>query len=250
MTAVKRLAGEKLKMFEALAAYANMGSTPADWKKFRLMYPDFFPNIPEESANASPPRWSSRFKDLTEWMYGYAEECFEAEKRAPASSPSEFCLPPLLPPLLWYRNRLRSVWANNDQHAYSLAVLLGFEEEARRIESENWDDIDSEPTMRPGDIPGQRHPHSMGLPQGRPLLNGVSGEIRWEFGCDLQRGVYELMKERWRAKICTICGRYFIAMKTAQKMCSGQCSGEAARDRALTWWNEQGKKRREKARTK
>ena len=233
MRVSKHLA-DKMRSFEALAAYANMGDQPGEWKKFRLMYPDFFP-VTSGFAQKG-------FENLDSWMYDFADEWHK-----------DFSdLPPgviLLPPLLWYRNRLRAVWARNDQHGYCLAILLGFEDEAAEIAAEHRGEVSFEPIARPFVVPGQpiAKEKSHGLPQGRPAINGVTGAITWEFGCEIQRAVYELMQERWRAKICPQCGRYFVAMKTAQKVCSAACSGDAARKRALTWWNQTGRKRRARA---
>ena len=231
MRASKRLAKDKLKMFEALAAYANIGDGPEDWNRFRLMYPDFFP-------------WTSGFKhegfkNLDDWMYSFAAEWHK--------NLSGF---PVLPPLLWYRNRLRSVWARTDRHGYGLAILLGFEKEATNIAAAHRGEMAFEQIARPALIPGQpvAREESHGLPQGRPIIDGVTGRITWVFGCQIQQAVYELMSERWRAKICPLCGKFFVAMKTAQKLCSVRCADDAARMRALTWWNEAGKDRRAKAR--
>jgi hypothetical protein len=110
-----------------------------------------------------------------------------------------------IPPLLWYRNRLRAVWAGNDQHGYGLAVLLGFEREAKNIGKEHPGEIYSDALVSPMLVPGQPTNRSKqdttgGLPQGRPVINGVTGEIGWEFGCALQQGVYDLMQNRWRAE--------------------------------------------------
>jgi len=224
MTPSNRLAKEKMRLFEALAAYANIGDTPAEWKRFRLMYADFFP------------------QELGQWMYEGAEEWHslpEAVRR-------------YLPPLLWYRNRLRSVWASTDQHGYSLAILLGFEREAEKIAADHRGEIGYEGLLsRALSVPGRTladlsDGRVKGLPQGNAVINGVTGQIQWEFGCTLQQAIYELMQERWRTKICPQCGKFFVAMKTAQKLCSVRCSDETKRGRALTWWNDKGIERRAK----
>lgn len=234
-------------MFEALAAYARMGDRPEDWQKFRLMYPDFFP------SSSSQFKWPG-FRDLTEWMYTFAE----------AWSKDYADLPPErrpLPPLLWYRNRLRAVWSRNDQHGYNLAILYGLEREAKRIAKEHPGEVNYDMLVSPALIPGPsvaaalsqlalsqfgQADTSGGLPPGRPVINGVSGEIIWEFGCAMQEAVYALMQHRWRAMICPKCGRYFIADKTAQKVCRVRCAEEIKRERALNYWNEKGRKRRAK----
>lgn len=227
-------------MLEALAAYANMGDTPEDWQRFRLMYPDFFPSAPSQIS------WAG-FRNLTEWMYAFADVW---EKNF-ADLPSDRRP---LPPLLWYRNRLRAIWARNDQHGYSLAVLLGFEKEAKKILAEHPGEIPYDIIARPLAIPGQHFipdkQESEGLPQGRPIINGVTGEIRWEFGCEMQQAVYELMQNRWRAKVCPTCGRFFIAGKNAQNFCSIPCSSERKRERSRMWWNAEGSKKRSKAKAR
>jgi hypothetical protein len=220
--------------FEALAAFANLGDTPEAWRKFRLMWPDFFPSTPSQSPKA-------RFRTLTEWIYGFAEEwATDIANLPPERRP--------LPPLLWYRNRLRSVWTRNDPHGYGLAILFGFEQEAKAILSDHPEEVPFEMVCRPLFIPGQplipSKQESEGLPQGRPLINGVTGEIHWKFGCDLQQAVYELMQCRWRAKVCPVCGRYFIAAKTATQYCSTRCTTSAKNERALDWWNLKGDSKR------
>lgn len=94
-------------------------------------------------------------------------------------------------------------------------------------------------------IPGQpldpdRQTTLAGLPPGRPIVDGVSGEITWEFGCALQQSVFELMQQRWRAMVCPECGKFVLADKTRQTYCSSACSGAAKRKRALDYWNRKG----------
>jgi hypothetical protein len=242
MKVSNRLARDsKEAMVEALAAYANMGDTPADWKKFRLMYPDFFPMV---------PGWKQKegFQDLDTWMYDFAERWHRDFSDLPPDR-----LP--LPPLLWYRNRLRTVWAKIDRRGYSLAVLLGFEDEAQRIGKEHPTEVIVEPRVQPSLVPGKSLVERFDVfPQGKPIISGFTGElrweIRWEFGCLFQQALYELMLQPWRAKICPKCGRFFVALKSAQTFCSVSCSDDAKRERALNWWNEKGSKRRSKARAK
>lgn len=215
-----------------------MSDEPADWQKFRLQYPGFFPPT-------SPSFNLPGHGDLTEWMYALADEWhkFPTEQKQR-----------ILPPLLWYRNRLRSVWAKTDRHGYSLAILLGFDSEAKVIAAQHPGETGCESLYRTALVPGRNASDSLncatgGLPQGKPVVNGITGQIQWAFGSNLQSAVYQLMQERWRAKICPQCEKYFVAMKTAQKVCSPQCSIETKRERARTWWTETGSERR-KARTR
>lgn len=267
MKHAKRLARrEREPLFEVLAAFANMGDTPAEWRKFRLKNPNFFPAT---RAGHAPPG----FRSLDEWFYTFSEEW----ARDFADSPI-----PLLPPLLWYRNRLRNVWARKDPHGYNLAVLLGREQEAKQIAKQH-PDIQAEGIVRPLMIPGQMVTAALaqdashglpathavaqlltgtglarlsedsalqGLPVGELVINGKAGTLTWQFGCDLQRGLYELMQERWRAKTCAQCGRYFVADKTARIVCSTACSGERRSGQKLKWWNRKGKEWRAKRQAK
>jgi hypothetical protein len=227
MRVANRQAGlNRDQQFEALAAYANMGDSPEEWRKFRLKFPRFFPTASHKVS-------FSQFSNLSDWLYDSAENWRETN---------------LLPgytttPLLWYRDILRAVWAGNDQTGAGLYVLYGFEKKT------NPTDIPVNLALiRPMFIPGESSDPSEqqtgGLPQGEPSINGVTGEIKWNFGCDFQQSVFELMHVRWRARICRQCGRYFVADKTAQAFCSTKCSGKARGERALDYWNREGTKKR------
>lgn len=241
----QRLARQRRKKFEALAAYANMRDKPEAWDSFRVRYPEFFPVAPSGFR-------SKGFENLSALMYDFAISWhnefidYEAGRN-------------VLPPLLWYRNRLRAVWSRNDHHGYNLAILLGFEEEAKRIAAEHPGEVASDLVIRPLAIPGQPFnplkQQSEGLPPGRPIINGVTGDIGWKFGCELQQSVHELMHERWRTKICPQCGKFFVALTTAQKLCSDDCSNAAIQKRSKDWWwdnkaKDRGANAKSKARTK
>jgi hypothetical protein len=88
-----------------------------------------------------------------------------------------------------------------------------------------------------------------GLPAGKPVLDGNTGIISWEFGCEFQHAVYDLMQDRWRAMVCPECGKYFVAEKTAQKYCSPECWGKRKKEQALAYYNRKGKLARQKAKT-
>jgi hypothetical protein len=234
MKAANRQAKDRRdQQFESLAAFANMGDSLADWQKFRLKYPDFFPVEPSGAKKAG-------FRNLTEWLYSFAEEWTKEDTRS---------LQLGLPPLLWYRDILRAVWAGNDQTGGGLYVLYGYEKKSREfyVPVRN-------PLVRPLMVPGQLNDPlqklTSGLPQGEPVINGLSGDITWKFGCELQQSVYELMKCRWRARVCLEDGVFFVAGKTAQTFCSTRCSGEAKRKRALDYWNREGKLTRDMLRKK
>jgi hypothetical protein len=217
---------DSCQQFEALAEFANMGDRPLDWRKFRLKYPNFFPT---QEHKITDPRRSN----LTEWLYSYAEEWFKHSRQFEGT----------LPPLLWYRELLRTVWSGSDPTGAALYVLYGDEEKGRLFGLPVSAGV-MRPFLSPGQFLDPEH-HSSGLPPAETLINGATGEITWKFGCTLQQSVSDLMKFRWRAKLCPICGRHFVADKPAQSFCSTECSGESKRKRALDEWNRSGKTRRE-----
>jgi hypothetical protein len=206
------------QQFEALAAFANLGDTAEDWKRFRLQWPNFFP------------------EHLTDWMYKSALEWnkYADEVKAEAK-----------PTLLWYRDCLRSVWSRNDAEGINLKILLGFEKDVSRFQRS---------LVRPLIVPGQpANPDKQtisGMPEGKPVVNGLTGQIEWHFGSQLQQSIYDLMQHRWRAMVCPICGKFHVASKTAQKYCSPECYAEFKRRDSLRRFHERVKPQREAARRK
>lgn len=230
---------QRVHQFEALAAFANMGDTPEDWQRFRLCWPELFPVT--ESEYSQPG-----FRSVTEWLYTFANEWAKEFGSVKAITQ---------PPLLWYRDLLRTIWTRNDPAGINLSLLLGFvsEREAQRRACgpagpyAGW----GTPRVAPMAVPGQPANSKQqdtfgGLPQGRVNVDGVLGEIKWEFSCQLQRALYDLMQERWRAMVCPQCGKYFIADKTAQKFCSTRCYGEKKQVQALDYYYRKGRNVRQK----
>jgi len=235
-----RIANRKAKddresRLAALEAYANLGDTPDHWKRFRLKYPDFFP------------------ESLTDWLYTFAEANYEKFKDIPAARSL------VKPPLLFYSDRLRLVWSHNDPTGANLKFLYGLEKDANAMNT-------GAALIMPGRIvgksiqpaiPGQPRDKDeqttvAGLPSGRPIVNGITGAIEWGFGCIFQQSIYDLMQQRWRAMVCPECGKFFLADKSHQKFCSTACFGEVKRKRALGYWNAKGsedRRRRTSART-
>ncbi|HTC95711.1 MAG TPA: hypothetical protein VK699_19875 [Terriglobales bacterium] len=218
---------ERELQLNSLEAFANLGEETGDWKRFQLKFPHFFP------------------QGLSNWFYEMADDWAKIRAEVPES------LEPSKPSLLWYRDRLRAVWTNNDPNGINLSILLGFEEEAREAARTQFpaDPSIPAPVILPLLIRGKSLAQSQetigGLPRGKPRVNGLTGAIEWEFGCELQQAVYELMPNRWRARVCPECGKYFIADKTAQTYCSLQCYGEMKRKRSLDYWRREGNKKRE-----
>jgi hypothetical protein len=225
----------KLLQLEALIAFANLGETPDSWRRFRLKWPEFFPTA---NIGVSIPG----FNNLSEWFYHCVEEWakWESDLRAQVKTH-----------LFWYRDHVRAVLTCNDSDGARLSILLGFEEQAKASGY-----LDSAALVTIGRIPGKSTAESLSmpnldvLPRGRAVVNGITGAIEWEFGCALQQAVYELMRHRWRAKVCPECGQYFIADKTAQAYCSTVCYQEKKRKQSLDYWRREGSDRRDERKHK
>jgi hypothetical protein len=219
-----------------LEAFANLGDTPEDWRSFRLKCPHFFPEA------------------LSNWLFEYAEQIARDYPEMNGV---------IRPPLLYYRDRLRMVWGRNDHKGVNLKLLLGFERDARNEGVSQALVMPGTLFKRKGDrklslgkfIPGQpidpdQQTTFAGLPPGRPIVDGISGAITWDFGCTFQQAVYELMQQRWRAMVCQECGKYFLADKTRQIYCSSNCFGNRKRKQSLDYWNRKGRAERDKRRAK
>lgn len=252
----------RLPEFDALAAFANMGDTPQDWENFRRRYPDFFPDYLTEWMYRTTNYWW-RLLNLSEtppddWMEFHQKwpNMFPAttEDWAQRAAAIREAMSTGKPPLLLYRNLLRQVWWNDDTDGNRLRFLLGFESEAFRgggFSFGMWKLDD--PPEPPADLKRIRsvgessdsHVRVSDLPEGRPIIDGVTGAIKWSFGCKFQSTIYDLMQDRWRAKECPECHKLFIADKTAQKFCSTSCSDEKKREQSNEYYHRKGKATRQ-----
>lgn len=215
----KARAGRESQL-KALEAFANIGETLDDWKRFRLRCPGFFPQDLSEWSHGSAPEWARKF------------QCHPKVKTL------------LKPPFLFYRDRLRAVWTRDDHDGINLKLLLGFEQEVRDKGVLNY------PLMTGQPIDRDQQTTIGGLPPGRPIVDGVTGTINWEFGCAFQQCVYELMQQRRRAKVCRECGKFFLADKTRHIYCSWACFVVRKRKRSLDHWYRKGRAKRDKPKTK
>jgi hypothetical protein len=219
----RKAKSERESRFSALEAYANLGGKPEDWKRFRLKYPDLFPS------------------ELTDWLYESAESFYKKMKDSPGARAA------VKSPLLFYSSILRLVWSLNDPTGANLRFLYGFEKEVGASKTGAvliMPGLFHGKTITPH-IPGQSGNEDeqttvAGLPPGKPVVNGITGAIDWEFGCAFQQSVYELMQQRWRTMVCPECGKFFLADKPNQKFCSTACFGEVKRKRALGYYHAKG----------
>ena len=229
---------EPFPNFEALSEFANMGDSTENWQTFRLRNPEFFPIQPLESEFPEyKGLFPSGYRCLTDLIYAAAEQW--AAGVEPWATPNQQSKTPLI----WYRDALRAAWTNNDRTGGCLYVLYGYEAKARQLGI----------SLTAGNVIPLYLPNlpneiaeTAGLPQGEPVIDGITGKISWSFGCKFQQAVYELMQCRWKARVCVECGRFFVASKTAQTFCSGKCSTMAKRKRSLEYWNRVGSAERDK----
>jgi hypothetical protein len=194
---------------KTLEAFANLKESEEEWRSFFQKHLEFF------ADRESCPR------DARE---GWPRSEEESSKRLP----SEFEM------YVWYQHLLRSVWASNDPEGRSLSYLFRVEV-AANSEKTGFEDF----------VFYFVTPPKPALPKGKPVVDGITGKIQWEFSTEFQQSLYELMQVRWRAKVCRECGKYFIAKKTAQTLCSEKCARTAQLKRSREYWDKEGKAKRE-----
>lgn len=209
----------------ALAQYANLGDDPSAWEKFRTHWKDFVPSELYQRAReraAQAVRLSPQYLDSPDDPLGvrYA--------------------------LLFYRDRLREVWTRNDPKGIALCYLYGFHDEAIAMEDAEFARAHPMAMPRPilAALQGRAQPIYRGLRPGSCFVNGITGAIEWSFPLPLQQALYLLMAERWRAMVCPVCGRFFVATETASKYCSTRCSQAMKLRRANEYFRRAGAAKR------
>jgi hypothetical protein len=143
-----------------------------------------------------------------------------------------------------YRNRLRELWSGSleeQQRLGAVAFLLGLidSEEVKSLWLSGPDAIFELMLGRKAPSVGAGVFSQCAI---LPLWGSV--ELRFLARGDLEKALWVLFRESWRAKRCGQCQRYFIADKPAQTYCSPACNGEAKKGQRLTWWNKVGKMKR------
>ena len=280
----KRKAREdRLLKFQDLADFANLGDKPSDWGRCQKCA-DFFPADMTKWIYINAKEWwelsnlpDKRPDNYHEILRSGATISIKGWANIARDCRREMLS--LRPPLLFFRNLLRRVWKREDPYGSSLKVLLGFDEAWAPVledgEEEKEDALVFEEEGRLTEIPGhidygelfmwkaperpkqhtiglftwidKQTETSCGLPIGTPVVDGNTGTINWEFGCQFQSAIYYLMQERWRAKVCPQCRKYFVADKAAQKYCSTKCCGERKQKVSLDYYNRIGKDRRQES---
>ncbi len=202
----------KDKLFEGLAAVANLSDDMADYRKLGLKYPDMWPmNI--QDASGERLRWASKAFDL----------------------------------LRLYRDLLRLVWNwprdpddfhERNKKREALQILMGIWEFHRVL---NEEDI-------PSDTPSSKYrrvwkqiqshiPNSTLGSTARIFPSWPSGQFVYMEANPFQAAVYRLFRESWRARICRTCQKHFVADKQQRQYCSAACAGEGKRRIDLEWWH-------------
>jgi hypothetical protein len=231
----QRAGTEREGLFAALEKFVNAGDTEQELRELRTHSPEFFPA----------------------WLYEDAEYWAQQE-------------PGLVTPLRWYKAQLRKVWEGRDPKGVRLAILLGIARQPYWSEEDfspsgelPWS-IQLDPTFeqdalewfkftsrglevyRERKTPGSNgEEYAIGsLPPSRPSLNWRSGDIQYAFDTDFQRALYALMRQSWRARICRVCAKYFIAIKSASQYCSTRCAGDAKQERDRVYFRQEGSKKR------
>lgn len=207
-------------LLAALQEFVNCGDSLDDLRSFRSREHEFF---------------SSHFYDLSDYQAVHGMATF----------------------FNWFKRLLRRVWKGNDVKGWRLAVLLGiaqpnyttglpggdFEQEATEHAA-----MASELAAKLADHKGEK-PLFRGLViSATPTPSWLTSEMNYEFQTEFQEAVYRLMGQSWRAKVCPIDGKYFIAAKPPNLYCSPKCTAEAKRKRSLQWWRMEGSKQRQRAR--
>jgi len=199
---------KKIVLLDALSDFVNLkGSTPLtrdiqpeDVRRFRLKHPNFFPKDCYDVAESS----------ATSTWPGFPEPDPD-RPHAPLLGLQYFRC---------YQDWLRALWRGRRAGPRWLDILLGLEPDCLSplpsIGRDGW------------------------LPRAKSVTDWRAGAIRYEAACDFQRAVWELFRQRWRAKVCGECFKLFIADKPAQRFCGISCSALAEKTRKLGWWREHG----------
>lgn len=224
-TVLNRRADDKEVLFAALEAFINLGESPVDLQWFGSNWPEFLP------------------ADLYEPT---ALDLSEANLSGPLVG--------------WYKQQLRKVWERRDPAGVRLGMLLRFhnpdmnpmsddlqrlaaldptfDEDVRAwvaVFDEVYGPLIEEDPM--GEFFGPKQPINY-------VLDWRAGRVGFDFPSDFQHAVHTLLRESWRARICEVCRKYFIASKPARMYCSTACFGENRRKGWRDNWVNKGKARR------
>jgi hypothetical protein len=212
---------ERERLFSRLELFANLGDLPEDLRAFGRKCPGF---LPFDYDPALLSIESSKEETFFDW-------------RADDTPPPLWYLGGSVHgQILNYRNSLRMLWRGDGGPEFPRACakhldfLLGLQSAADTLLS-RW--------------PPQPN-RSLSLPGTTFMTDWWSGSFLLFSSREFPQAICLIWRERWRAKICWHCKRYFIAAKPARRYCSPSCCAETKRKRGLKWWNKHGEKWRQK----
>jgi len=203
----------------------NLGDNVEDFRKFVIQDREFLPFGYDETR-----------QELSD-----AHDSGQERKKARRSKLTDLLAPgPARPPsvherVLEYRNGLRMLWRGDGGPRFPracakhLEFLLGLR------------GVGETPFVAYGPPPSASH---VTLPGTTLMPDWWSGKFQLFCARDFPRAICLLWEERWRAKTCEDCQRYFVAAKPATKFCSLKCAGDARRKRDLDYWHQHGKEKR------
>jgi hypothetical protein len=234
---------DRLRGFEALEEFANLEDNPerwqewkGRWEQFKKRRPDFFPPDLGTYCELSVP-WPDPVKpemrgsvDVSERNLLIGAKGETLIVRVIARFHGKIIRLGSLPIL--FRKMVEAVWTHQDPKGLALKSLLGF----------------GPPVIESAGVSGVELPGL--LPGGKAIVNEVSGAITWEFCCQLQRAVWDLMQERWRAMVCPVCRKLFVADRTAQRYCSARCYAAKKAGQSLDYYYSKGRQKRQEKKQK
>lgn len=250
-------ADERARLFEGLQRFANLGESEEDFGKFARQWPRFAPVEFRKGERSDEP--SGEPMGLTPEMHGivlkyqgYLRRVWLSDPETDRRGLADLLLGlgmDLAKPYPQSSTRLeKSRWPS------SLAKLIGDPATCDADQSAALPTDVAEPG--PQSAMGVETAERQSLKQMIDSLTGHDSKqyavypkvvASWKLGefnysplTDFQRAFYLLFREKWRARICAHCARYFIADKPPQRYCSTACHGKAKSKQALRWWRTKG----------
>ena len=74
----------------------------------------------------------------------------------------------------------------------------------------------------------------------RLYMEWKTGEFEFESNIRFHEAMWLLVRQTWRAKVCTHCSQCFVASRATQYYCSTDCSELAERQLKREWWRKNG----------
>jgi len=210
---------ERARLFEGLERIINAADSPEACSDLALAAPSFWPI--DTVGGTKPIRW-----DPAAW-----------------------------PLFIAFRNYLRKLWVGDvikdgTDHVFLdgvyLNYLLGLDIKFASYEPGQYIDaiLPNRAFTDAWDALKQKYPEAFVSTSAIVVPCWAGGQLTYVSANDFQKALYELLPESWRAKVCRLCTRYFIADKNAQAYCSTDCSGGNKRIRGRTYWRDKGAPRR------